>query len=366
MKRKQSYQWPLLLLAVIFFGVSLLCWLKPVERYSLAERRKLAQPPELSEEAVKDGSYMTDFETYALDQFPFRQDFRKLKAWVSGNIFHKADNNEIYVTDGYAVKMEYPLREQALKAAGKSFRKIYDTYLKDSDSRIYLSLIPDKNYFLAEETGHLSMDYEAFVKTMRKQMPYANYVDLMDVLKIEDYYKTDVHWRQEKIIGVAKKLADAMEVKISGEYETNTLSREFYGVYFGQSALALPGERLCYLTNETISRCQVYNYETGETSGIYDMEKAEGSDPYEIFLSGPVSLMTIENPGGDTDRELIVFRDSFASSLIPLMTEGYGKITLVDIRYIQSGFLENYIDFQGQDVLFLYSTVVLNHGETLK
>ena len=96
------------------------------------------------------------------------------------------------------------------------------------------------------------------------------------------------------------------------------------------------------------------------------MEKAAGNDPYEIYLSGPVSLMKIENPNAQTGKELVVFRDSFGSSLIPLLAEGYQTITLVDIRYIQSEFLSNFVDFTNKDVLFLYSTVVLNNSETLK
>ena len=41
-------------------------------------------------------------------------------------------------------------------------------------------------------------------------------------------------------------------------------------------------------------------------------------DPYSVFLSGSKSLLTITNPSADTDRELVIFRDSFASSLAPL------------------------------------------------
>ena len=51
---------------------------------------------------------------------------------------------------------------------------------------------------------------------------------------------------------------------------------------------------------------------------------------------------------------------------MPLLAEGYSKITLVDIRYMQSGLLERFLEFEDQDVLFLYSTSVLNHSETLK
>lgn len=78
-----------------------------------------------------------------------------------------------------------------------------------------------------------------------------------------------------------------------------------------------------------------------------------------------MSLLTIENPHA-ADRELIVFRDSFGSSLVPLLAEGYRRITLVDIRYLASARLADFIEFNGQDVLFLYSVPVLNNSETLK
>ena len=83
-------------------------------------------------------------------------------------------------------------------------------------------------------------------------------------------------------------------------------------------------------------------------------------------MSGSKSILTIENPEAETDRELILFRDSFGSSLAPLLAEGYAKITLVDIRYMQLERLEHFISFHGQDVLFLYSTSVLNNSEVIK
>jgi len=63
---------------------------------------------------------------------------------------------------------------------------------------------------------------------------------------------------------------------------------------------------------------------------------------------------------------LILFRDSFGSAIAPLLVQGYRSITLVDIRYLSSAMLDRFIDFYGQDVLFLYSTIVLNNSETLR
>ena len=99
---------------------------------------------------------------------------------------------------------------------------------------------------------------------------------------------------------------------------------------------------------------------------MYDLEKANDKDPYELFLGGSKSLIAIENPSAATDKELIVVRDSFGSSLSPLLVEGYAKVTVVDIRYISPVLLGNFIEFHGQDVLFIYSSLVLNNSSTIK
>lgn len=362
----RTSKWTVIFLTIIFGGFCLVCFVRPTKEYSYAERRKLAQMPKVSAETIADSSFMRDFEKYALDQFPFRDSFRSLKAWVLGNVFHKKDNHQIYVVGGYAVKMEYPLSEKSLGNAVSKFERIYEKYLKDSSDQIYLCVVPDKNYFMAEKSGHLAMDYDRFYKIMGEGMPYAKPIEIRDLLSIEDYYRTDIHWRQECLVDIAEEMANAMGISIPEVYEEKTLEEDFYGVYFGQSALNLPGEKLSYLTNETLDQCTVYNYENSKTTGMYDLEKAKGSDPYEIFLSGSVSLLTIENPNASTEKDLIVFRDSFGSSLIPLLAPGYQSVTLIDIRYIQSGVLGKYVDFQGKDVLFLYSTAVLNNSETLK
>ena len=86
-----------------------------------------------------------------------------------------------------------------------------------------------------------------------------------------------------------------------------------------------------------------------------------------MFLGGARSLITLTNPNSEHERRLIVFRDSFGSSIAPLLAAGYSKITLVDIRYISPLALSRLVDFSGvSDVLFLYSASVINNSETIK
>ena len=355
-----------LLTCAFLFGFMLWSVLKPDDEESLSERRPLAQFPAVDGKAVLSGSFMTDFEKYTLDQFPLRDQFRTIKAVTSLYILGQKDNHEIYLEDGYAAKLEYPLNTDSLEYAASRFQFLYDRYLAGKTGKIYLSIVPDKNYFMAEKNGYLSMDYQALAKAVKEQMEYAEYIDLLPLLEISDYYATDTHWRQEKIINAAQHLASEMGVALQAKYTAVPVETPFYGVYYGQSALPLPPDRLYYLDNAILEGCKVYDYETNAAIPVYDFEKAKGKDPYEMFLSGPKALITIENPKASSGKELLLFRDSFGSSIAPLLAEGYTKITLVDIRYISPDFLGKFISFSGQDVLFLYSTSLLNNSITMK
>ena len=352
-------------LGIVFVSLTMASWLLPPQEFSDNERRKLTQRTKFSLDTMSDGSFMTEFEKYTLDQFPLRDQFRTLKAYTTYDVFGQLDNHDIYIQDGYAAKLEYPLQMDSLEHAADRFAYIYEKYLADKEMNIYLSIVPDKSYFLAEKHGYLSTDYEKLFHMMRNHMNYADYIDITGTLDITDYYKTDTHWRQEKLPETAAVLAEGMGTSISGAYTEYALDVPFYGVYYGQSALPLPPETLYYLSNDVLDGCIVTNHEDQTMGSIYNMEKKSGKDPYEIFLSGPRSLITIENPNCKSDKELVIFRDSFGSSIAPLLSEGYAKITLVDIRYLRADLLERFIEFKNQDVLFLYSTSVLNHSETL-
>lgn len=355
------------LLSAFLLGFGVWSAVKPADALSLSERRPLAQLPDLTVNSLLSGKFMSAYEDYATDQFPLREQFRTLKALTALYLFGQKDNNGVYLADGSAAKLDYPLNEGSIDHAAERFRYLYDTYLADTDANIYLSVIPDKNYFLAEDSGHPALDYEALVDRLRSQTDFAAYIDLFDTLTIEDYYRTDSHWKQENLLPLADVLADAMGVTLPElTYTAQTLDAPYYGVYYGYAALPMEPDALTYLTHPMLDGCTVYNYETDRTGPVYDLEKGAGKDPYELFLSGSVPLLTIENPEVNTQRELVIFRDSFGSSVAPLLAAGYSRITLADIRYLPAPRLGKYLTFTDQDVLFLYSTSVLNNSETLK
>ncbi len=352
----------------LWIGLTLFAWFGPKKEISQAERRPLQQMPEITLSDLQNGSFMGRFETYTLDQFPLRDQFRTIKALWSYNVLGQQDNNGIYTAQGHAAKLDYPLNAVSVQNAVNKFTSIYETHLKNTGSRVFMTVIPDKSFYLAEENGYPAMDYDGLFAAISAGMPWAETVDITGQLDISHYYKTDTHWRQEKLLPVATKLCAAMGATLPDPkaFTESLASQSFRGVYYGQSALPLPAENLYLMESETLKACRVYNHETKAYTGIYDLKKLSGFDPYDVYLSGAQAMLTIENPNAKADRELIVFRDSFGSSLVPLLVQGYKTVTVVDIRYIRSTLLAENIQFNGQDVLFAYSTSILNNSASLK
>lgn len=353
--------------SLLLFSLSAMCYFSPDKEYTDSERRLLATFPVLNSETLVNGEFIGEFEKYSADQFPFRDTFRTVKATFLKYVLNKKENNGLFVSDGHISKLDGELNENMLDYAVKLFRNIYEKNIKDKNSKVYLSVVPDKNNYIGN--GYPTVDYAEIENFMKeKTSDYMTFIPIAEALSADDYYKTDSHWKQENLGGVVQILSEKMGVDTNATYSVKTLNNPFYGVYAGQSALSVKPDKIKYLTNDVLENSIVTYYDTGkpEKGELYDMKKAYGKDPYEMFLSGAKPLVTIENPKADTKKELIMFRDSFGSSLAPLLIEGYKKITIVDIRYVQSAFLSNFIDFDNSDILFIYSTAILNNSLSMK
>ena len=351
--------------------VTAFAWFAPAKEASAAERRPLAQMPALTLETLLNTEFMKKFESYTLDQFPLRDGFRTMKALFHNYGLLQKDNNGVYIADGFAAKLDHTLNNAAIIGATDRFNRLYETYLRNSDCSIYLSVVPDKGYYLAQTNGYPILDYEKLFSQVQSNMPWAEYIDITDSLSARDYYFTDTHWRQEQIIPVAQKLAQAMDVTAPkpNDFHVTALQRPFYGVYYGQAALPMPSETMYILESSVLDGCVVSGYDTmGRPTNmkVYNDADLQSADLYDIFLSGVEGFLNIENPAAQTDRELVIFRDSFGSSLAPLLVQSYAKITLVDIRYMRMDMLQRLMTFEDQDILFLYSTLVLNNPDAFQ
>lgn len=348
--------------------------------YSYVEKRELAQFPKDATfaELIKNesgNSPISKFEDYTVDQFPFREFFRSLKANFVTKVLNMNENNGYAVKEDsiVVVKPAYTEKEmKALTAHLEKIQKLYNNFLANGNGNVYVSVVPDKNYYFGTQYGYPAPDYEALVEAVKGTLTEMEYIDLFDSLELGDYYKTDWHWDQSKLGDVIAKLSEAMGFEVSGEYTYNTLEG-FKGGYYDQSALYPKLETLTYLTNDIIDKCTVYSYLTQETTGFYyhdifeNTEKYPTKVDYDFFMNGRCGVQRIDNPNATNDKTLVVFRDSYGANLLPLMAEGYKTIYSVDMRDTLSISLGTYgIDFENADVLFIHSTTVLVGEEGFK
>ena len=354
----------------IICGFFLINIIKKDEEISLEQRRKLAQFPIFKIDNILNTTFAKGLDKYVVDQFTFNNMFRKIKAQIAYNVLNQKENNDIFVKDNSLYKLEYPLNQKSLDNFNDVVSNLTKNLNKKNISNIYISIVPDKNYYLTENIPKLEYN-----KIFTKIKENANknkikYIDITNNLDLKSYYRTDTHWKQEKLDNVVETLMLNItnnKKYIKGNYEKKEYEN-FRGVYLGQSAINIPPDKLTYLTNSKIENSIVTSIEDKEKLSVYDESKLGKMDSYDVFLSGAKAFLTIENKEKvKEEKELIIFRDSFGSSISPLLIEKYSKIILIDLRYISMDkALENIQKKDNQDVLILYSTLIVNNSFTLK
>ncbi len=349
------------LVSTILISFMLILVFKSDADISKSERRKLLKAPTFSVQKVFDKRYFPNYEKYLLDQFPFREQMRGIKALTAFNLLRKNDNDGIFCIADNIFKIDDALDERQVSLAAKKINGIIENH---PEANYFYTLIPDKNCFVADYPG---LDCKKLLSVLQSKISAAHYIDIANLMSLDDYYRTDPHWSSAKIEKVAQKIC----TEINGAYHPLQNPQKvrlpgFYGAYYGQLALALPSENMDYIDSPSFAHVKVSSIEKDKHFSVYDTTNFTNVDPYDFFLGGAQAILYVENEHAKTDRELILFRDSFGSSLAPLMVENYKKISLVDIRYISTKSAAKYLNFDQTDVLFMYSSRLYNNGGILR
>lgn len=355
------------LIFTLFIGTMITMFVvTPDEKISISEKRNLAQVPVLNLEEIETKKFMDNLENYTLDQFPYRDTFRKIKTYFELDFMGKSDSSGYTTDNGHVHKVDYELHSQNIEKTLGKIMKVAAEINESGDKDIYISIIPDKSYY---NDKIQTLDYNDAFKIIYQNIDGLKYIDITGELMERDYYYTDLHWKQENIVKIANKLLTELgKSEISKDnYTEKAVTDKFNGSYGSASAFSISKDTITILTNDKLDSIKVFDYETNKYMDVYTLSKAEGIDPYDTYLGGAKSLLRMENPNSLSDEKLIIFRDSFTSSLAPLLVDEYSEILLVDLRYINYNYLSKIIDLkQYDDALFLYNIIVLNESESFK
>ena len=349
---------------IIIFSLSIISIILPDKDISETERRYLMHFPTLNIKTIFNGDFFEEFNTYTVEQFPFREIFIKIKGLATNKLFLKKEENGVFIKDGNFFEISSSINDKSIDYFLELVTKIKNNF---SSENIYYSIIPDKNYYTKEEIPKIN--YNELVETINQNLQDITYINIFNKLSLDSYYKTDIHWKQEKIGEVVKTIALHMNNEpIDIKYNKLTYDN-FYGALYGKIPNNEKPDTITYLIDENTINTKVFDYEKNQYYKVYEEQNLKNIDSYDIFLGGAKALLIMENKNSKTDKELVIFRDSFGSSLAPLLLPYYKRITLVDLRYINSDYIinNNLIDFNNnQDILFIYGIPIINNSFTLK
>ncbi len=346
---------------VIIFLCSFLTLVIKDKEYSENEKRYLAQKPLFSFSALADGSFTKDVESYLSDQFAGRSLLVRTRTAI--DIFAgKKEINGIYIGKKHRL-FEKPNKYDE-KEISETVKSINELKNNNQKIRTFFTLVPDSSYILKDYLPNnvILPDQSKQIKTIYSKLNKSiKTIDVCTPLKNAGeperlYYKTDHHWTTSAAQIALEPIAKQMGVNISKTaFKTFAVSNKFKGTLAASSGLFNANDLIEITYPESKQEYYVeYVDEEKKSASVFDYNKLNTKNQYEVFFGGNFAQIDIETTV-KSDKVLMVIKDSYANCFVPMLTDYYSEIVMLDPRYFQ-GSIEDVIKKEGvTDILWLYN-----------
>ena len=328
----------------------------PKKEFSENENRMLAKFPELSIKKISNGEFQSEFENFLSDQFPLRDNLLSVSVRASRLGGKKEINDVIYIRDE---KDRLRLLDVYKKPENKEkFANTVNTFSgKLNNANVVVMLVPTAVNHYEEELPKL---YKMQERPLEK-----------DTLNYFEGQFSNVSYVMgiSETLSLGKATCDSMyyiPVKEKTYDDFQTVSEDFYGTTWSKvcDTAVSPDPIEIYENPEWAGNITVTYEDTKEiTDSPYNKEYLNKKDKYSMYLNNQHSLIHIENPNADLERtddsehsSLVIIKDSYANSLVPLLIDQYETIWVFDPRYYK-GSISSWINEhkEVEDVLILYN-----------
>lgn len=370
MRKKHLFQYKICCISAVFFVCILILFMtvngiKKDREFSEQENRMLTQKPELSLNGIINRKFMEQWERYKTDQFVGRDLWVEIKTGTNFVLGKRKEAGVFYGKDGY-------LLEDTADSEGENTRKnlesIIDFTNQYPELRYYFMLVPNAANIWNEKLPYTAAftihDQKTQMESVRHSLE--NHVQWIDVQKTlqkhseEDiYYQTDHHWTTLGAYYAFQEAADIMEFDLdkSSDLKAYEITDQFNGTLSSISGYKRKKKEsiTAYLPqSESYVYTLIEDNEGRKSVSLYDTKKLEGKDKYAVFLGGNAPVLTIKTTA-DSDRRIMILKDSYANCYIPFLVPYYNRIIIVDPRYYYGDIRKLISENQIQEILFLYN-----------
>ncbi|HEY4538099.1 MAG TPA: hypothetical protein VIG45_06560 [Erysipelothrix sp.] len=336
------------------------------ETVSQTERRKLYPYPKLTFQDLESGDYLRQLEQALQDHFIFRDDLKHLQYQFKHTLLGQTVVNERFIEDDYIFSLFAMNQAKPFKQSALYYQNLHEQYFQKA-AKQYYSYIPNKDFYSSAKLPQFDLsvlaDYQQVMGSFSQE------IKLDDKLTRDHFYRSDLHWRHEKIAPLAFDMLQQMSQAVIKP----TFTAHELGYFVGSDGRALASKKiqdaLIYQTWPELADYELIDLVSQKPLALYDTQALDQLDPYNLYLAGPQALLSLRHVDFDpqSDATLYLIRDSYASSLAPYLTQGFKRIILIDMRYIDQKVLGRFIDVQAHDtVYYLNALLMLSKPELLR
>lgn len=334
--------------------------------FSENENRYLAQMPKISWDRIMTGDFQEEFEEYLNDQVCFRDGWITVKTAIQ-KWCGDTDIGGAYVgKDGYDFEKVTPedvdqkLFERNLQAVQKYFSYCNEQGI-DAEQLEFL-MVPTSGLVMEDKlpANARLFDQSACIDQAAKALTDYNFIDVRDALQegkdTQLYYRTDHHWTSDGAFVAFRQWSQATgrEGAVLSDYGRKTVTTEFRGSLYSK-ILDYDSAYDEIWIYEKENPCEyVVTEDQVETEGFYDETKLTEKDKYAFFFGGNYGEVHIENKS-QREGNLLVIKDSFANTFVPMISENYANVYMVDLRYYKGDMKAYLADHGITEVLVLYN-----------
>ncbi|MBP3544661.1 MAG: hypothetical protein J6J86_10570 [Lachnospiraceae bacterium] len=359
--RELSRRFPVLLIWAMILLLTVFLCVSEKKEFSEQENRYLSSFPEFSWEALKDGDYTADLESYLADHFPFRDFFMGVKTGFELFTGSKEINDVYIAKDGYLIeKYQKPMNTEKIIRVFNSLDEAV------TEAEVYLMLVPTASEIYADKLPkNAPVGSQMATLTQIYEETECEAVYVADALREQKgseealFYRTDHHWTSYGAYVAYQEFCKVQgfeAVELSAMQE-KTVTEEFKGtIYSKVNDYTHEGDAITIYENPS-QKLTVHYTDTGEvTDSLYNYEYLEKKDKYSFFLNNIHPMIEITNEAADTERELVLVKDSYANCMVPFLVNHYSKVYVIDPRYYKNAVSELVNENTAHtDILLLYN-----------
>lgn len=344
------------------------------KKVSEIENKILTQFQSPTINSILDKRFMKNFDKYTEDQFPFRENFIKLKNNFSYLIGQREFRN-IFISQNKLLE-KYQFNKKNINHNLDKIINISNT-LNKKNIKSRLIIIPNSiafyehelDKYLITDSQKTTLDYINNFCDNNNLNFYTPYNILNKYKNEYIYFNTDHHWTQ---LGAYisyldmnnKNLFNTVKIEHSeinntfisknnykiNKSETNIdsfiyenyekVNDSFFGTYYSKTLLDKIKPDSIY-SYSNFNNFSIENDFTDKYNTLYDKEKLNTKNKYQYFLHGDPGFSIIYG-NNNSNKEILIFKDSYFHNFAPFLTQNYSKIHIVDPRYYQID-LEKYL-----------------------